>query len=152
MIDPLLAKARQAVDHPAPTRTTPAKRAKRTKPAQTSKIITAGASATALFGMVAAMGWQAGTGAATSSPPVTAQSVPAGPAVVDIPVVAVTVPTIAVPTTVVPATPVVTLPAATVPVATPAPVVVPVVVPVAKPVVKQVSNKRASNTVTKSSS
>ena len=40
---------------------------KRTQPATTSKILSAGISTTALFGLIAAMGWQTGTGVAQSA-------------------------------------------------------------------------------------
>lgn len=72
MIDPLLSPKQPTtslerlalMDRPA----RPVRR-KRAMPARTSKIITAGASATALFSMVAGMGWQSGTSSANSATP-----------------------------------------------------------------------------------
>ncbi|MGZ4722738.1 MAG: hypothetical protein ACXV8L_00850 [Ilumatobacteraceae bacterium] len=70
MIDPLLSPKQATtslerlalMDRPA----RPVRR-KRAMPARTSKIITAGASATALLSMVAGMGWQSGTSSANSA-------------------------------------------------------------------------------------
>jgi hypothetical protein len=111
---------------------------KRRKPAYNSKILTAGISATALFAMVTAMGWQASVGSAQT----TTQAASASDAVA--PVVQV-----------VPAMPVAALPAAVpviaTPVAAPSPVVIPVAVPVAQLPVQATSGGAASNTATKAS-
>ncbi len=165
MIDPLLSpKATTSLERLAlmdrPAR--PVRR-KRAMPARTSKIITAGASATALFSMVAGMGWQSGTSSANSATPASevpdttptlapvlpvAQPSSAAPGSVLPPVV--TVPTPAAPVTTA------TVPTAPVPVVTVAVVkkhvlvVVPKPVPVATlPVQKVVKHK--SHTTTGSS-
>src|SRR5258706_5684312 len=52
---------------------------KRRKPAHTSKIFAAGVSTTALFGMVAAMGWPTATQAAQSAPLPTTSAAPTVP-------------------------------------------------------------------------
>jgi hypothetical protein len=96
---------------------------KRTKPAHTSKVLSAGISTTALFGMVAAMGWQTGTS--------TAQSISA-----TVPAVMTTQPAPVQPT-VAPLVP--TAPTTT---------AIPVAVPATQP---PVQTSARSNTVTKSS-
>jgi hypothetical protein len=170
MIDPLLSSSprtsmeRLALMDPNPRNRSnrPAKR-KRAMPARTSKIITAGASATALFSMVAAMGWQSGTGSASSAnasaqipdtTPATAQVLPVAPPTTVAapsllpPVVTVRPPAAIVPTATVPTAPV---PVVTVAVVKPhVQLVVPKAVPVAiLPVQKVVKHK--SHTTTKSS-
>ena len=168
MIDPLLSpKATTSLERLAlmdrPAR--PVRR-KRAMPARTSKIITAGASATALLSMVAGMGWQSGTSSANSAappaelpdttptlapvlpvaqPPVSS----AAPGSVLPPVV--TVPTLAAPVTTA------TVPTAPVPVVTVAvvkkhvQVVVPKPVPVATLPVQKAVVKHKSHTTTRSS-
>jgi hypothetical protein len=171
MIDPLLSSSprtsMERLELMDPNRlnrrTRPPKR-KRAMPARTSKIITAGASATALFSMVAAMGWQSGTGSASSASSAdqtsdttltAAQVLPVAPPTTSVaaaavlpPVVTVRLPAATVPTA--------TVPTAPVPVVTVAvvkkhvQVVVPKAVPVATlPVQKVVKHK--SHTTTKSS-
>lgn len=162
MIDPLLPH----VDSIGARRV----KTKRPAPAHAAKIITAGASATALFTMIAAMGWQAGIGSATPQPPQTDQPVITDPAIV--------VPSVVQPSVVATSSiPIVNIPAVTVPTvpgtvtaASPVSAAGPVVVPAAKPATKtvtrtvtktvakpvqkklvQVSTHRASQTVTKSS-
>jgi hypothetical protein len=168
MIDPLLSPKQPTtslerlalMDRPA----RPPRR-KRAMPARTSKIITAGASATALFSMVAGMGWQSGTSSANGVTPTVAlpdttptlapvlpvaQPVTPTAAPVSVLPPVVTVPTLAAPVTTA------TVPTAPVPVVTVAvvkkhvQVVVPKPVPVATlPVQKVVKHK--SNTTTRSS-
>jgi hypothetical protein len=106
---------------------------RRSKPAHTSKILSAGISTTALLGLVTAMGWPSGTGSAQSAAP------PAGPQAVT--PAAPTVPTA------VPQLPVVATPA-------PAPVEVPVAIPAAVPVTPVPGSVAPipSNTTTQSSS
>jgi hypothetical protein len=101
---------------------------KRSKPAHTSKVLSAGAATTALFGMIAVMGWQSGIS--------TAQGAAALP-----------VPTV--PTTQSAPTPV--LPTVVPLVPTAAPVLIPVAVPVAQPPVQTDAGRTPSNTTTKSS-
>ena len=167
MIDPLLSPSpRTSMERLAlmdPNRPNRPPKRKRAMPARTSKIITAGASATALFSMVAAMGWQSGIGSATSAnppaqlpdtTPTVAQVVPVDPPTTVVapsllpPVVTARPPAAIVPTA--------TVPTAPVPVVTVAvvkkhvQVVVPKAVPVATlPVQKVVKHK--SHTTTKSS-
>jgi hypothetical protein len=147
MIDPLLppSTADRLVALPSP-------RPKRRKPAYTSKIITAGASTTALFALVAGMGWGSGTGSAQSvttapttsvTPLVPVSPVPVVPAVVVL--VPATTAVTAVPPTVAPLT---VIPPPTV---APATTPIPVPVPTAQLPVQRKSVKRASNTTTKSS-
>lgn len=98
---------------------------KRTRPANTSKILAAGLSTTALFGLVTAMGWPSGAGSAPTTSaamvePAVAPLVPVAPAARGVP-------------------------------ATAAPVVVPIVIPVAVPVARPAAQAAASNTTTKSS-
>lgn len=153
MIDPLLSPpARRSA--PVAPQTQKTKR-KRAKPARVSKIITAGASATALFTMVAAMGWQTGVGAADVSVPSDPPAEPT-PVQVVVPIAPTTTatttppsvtPTVATAPPVV--VPVVAVPVATVPPVTAAPVVVPKAVPVTVPVKKVTKHK--SNTTTKTS-
>lgn len=159
MIDPLLpngAAARlEALRSQAP---------KRRKPAYSAKIFTAGASTTAMLGLIAAMGWPTGTSVAEGAAPVAPLTpdvtlpvapVVSLPPVLPAPTTAAPVVTVA-PLIVAPAPAVVTEPPATLPApvpATAAPVVIPVVVPVAQTQVKK--KKRivvaVSNTTTKSS-
>ena len=130
----------------------------RGKPAHTWKILTAGMSTSAMFGLVAAMGW-GGTAHSTALPPDTAvQIVPSAP-VATIPVA--TIPVTTTPVTTVPtagvtptAAPVIPVIPATVPPTTAVPVVIPVAVPApqAQPTQRSVTKKAASNTATKSSS
>jgi hypothetical protein len=150
MIDPLLTPPAAG----RPNEVSPVQRRKRPEPARTAKIVTAGMSATALLSMVAAMGWQSGTGSANSGI-ATVPTQATGPAVAAVLPVAVA-PSLA------PA-PIVEPPAATVPVAAvpvltepeaevaPAPaVVVPRAVPVTTlPAKKTVKAK--SHTTTKTS-
>lgn len=150
MIDPLLSPSARRVAPVAPQQ-----KRKRAKPARVSKIITAGASATALFTMVAAMGWQSSAGAAGSSVPIDPPTetppvelvVPTAPTTT-----ATTTPAPVVPNVVpnVAPIPVAVVPVTTVPVAAPAPVVVPQAVPVTVPAKKKVT-KHKSNTTTKTS-
>lgn len=126
----------------------------RGRPAHTWKILTAGMSTSAMFGLVAAMGW-GGTAQSTALPPDTAvQIVPSAP-VATIPVatipVATPVTTVAPPGVTPAAAPVIP---ATEPPTTAAPVAIPVAVPApqAQPTKRSVTNKAASNTATKSSS
>ena len=149
MIDPLLSpfSARRSAAAPRP------QRRKRAAPARTSKIFAAGASATALLSMVAAMGWQSGTGSANSAEPAVpvAETTPAMSVIVP---VAPTTTSVVAPVSVAP--PVTTPPAVTVavvlaPVATPAPVVVPRAVAVVKLPVQKATKKLKSNTTTKQS-
>jgi hypothetical protein len=160
MIDPLLAPQSRR-----PAQVRPPKR-KRAKPARTSKIFTAGASATALFSMVAAMGWQSGTSSANSADatlpidttppvalvvPVAPPTTAAGPAPVSVAPVVVAVAAATIPVVV----PAATIPVV-VPVVTPAPIVVPkaVTVPKAVAVAKlpvQKVTKKKSHTATKTS-
>lgn len=159
MIDPLLSPQSRR-----PARVRPPKR-KRAKPARTSKIFTAGASATALFSMVAAMGWQSGTTSANSADatlpidttppvalvvPVAPPTTAAGPAPVSVAPVVVAVAAATIPVVV----PAATIPV--VPVVTPAPIVIPkaVTVPKAVAVAKlpvQKVTKKKSHTATKTS-
>jgi hypothetical protein len=166
MIDPLLS--------PGPGRPVAARpqRRKRAMPARTSKIFTAGASATALFSMVAAMGWQSGAGAATTPDPTvdpaatTPGLVPAeAPTTIVLPVTVVlpaaTTPTVPTPISPTPAVhastpPVHIVPKVKVPVVKVVPVAKskPVVIPRAVPVVTlpvQKVTKHKSNTTTRSS-
>ncbi len=99
MIDPLLPSG--AAERLAALR---APSTKRTKPASTSKILSAGISTTALFGMVAVMGWQS-THAAASAAAAPEATVPVTPAVSAVtPPTTVFVPT-PVPSTVAPLAP-----------------------------------------------
>lgn len=151
MIDPLLSPSARRVAPVAPQK----QKRKRAKPARVSKIITAGASATALFTMVAAMGWQSSAGAAGSSVPIDPPTetppvelvVPTAPTTT-----ATTTPAPVVPNVVpnVAPIPVAVVPDTTVPVAAPPPVVVPRAVPVTVPAKKKVT-KHQSNTTTKTS-
>ncbi|MEP7113193.1 MAG: hypothetical protein ABI862_08005 [Ilumatobacteraceae bacterium] len=153
MIDPLLSTPvpPSAAERLAALRA-PSK--KRAKPAHTSKVLSAGVSATALLGMVAVMGWQSGTGTAQSTAPVApvapvAQAVvPVAPALPVIATPAPTMPPVVVETTIAPSVPVAVAPVP-VPV-TAAPVVIPVAVPVAQPPVQRAA-PAASNTTTKTS-
>ncbi len=126
---------------------------KRTKPAHTSKVLSAGISATALLGMIAVMGYESGAGAAQSAalPVATIPTLQAAPTPIA-PTVAPLVPATAVPVVPTPAAavPVAPVPVAPVPVA-PVPVIeVPVVqVPVA--VAAQPNAGGQSNATTKSS-
>lgn len=116
---------------PATTRRTRRRHAapQRSMPTQTSKILVAGASATALLSMVTAMGWQSGTSdAGTSDPTAVSSSLP--------------IPTGTVPPVLGTVSAGSRQPAAVVPV---------VVVPVAQHAVQAVSTQRASNVLTKSS-
>ena len=127
--------------------------AKRKKPAHTSKVLTAGISTTALFGMVAVMGWQSTHGAASAAaaPEATVPVAPLVPVVT--PSTTIFVPT-PVPSTVAPLAPAVTVAPVTAAPVTAAPVVVPVVIPVAVPApAPQPKAAKAvkSNTATKSS-
>ncbi|MGZ4806973.1 MAG: hypothetical protein ACXV5U_11360, partial [Ilumatobacteraceae bacterium] len=116
MIDPLLSPKQATtslerlalMDRPA----RPVRR-KRAMPARTSKIITAGASATALLSMVAGMGWQSGTSSANSGTP--ASGAPDTTPTLA-PVLPVAQPSSAAPGSVLP--PVVTVPAPAAPVTT----------------------------------
>ena len=115
---------------------------KRGKPAHTSKIFAAGVSTTALFAMVAAMGWPSGTETAQSASLQTTTTTTA-PVVPLVPVVTpTTVPASTVPGTV---APVPTVPT------TAAPVVIPTATPVEQSPVLNASVRTPSNTVTKSS-
>jgi hypothetical protein len=152
MIDPLLPPSvADRLDRLAALRSPKPLRQKRRKPAYTSKIITAGASTTALFTLVAGMGWGSGTGNAQSAPTAPTTSVtPVAPAPL-VPTVVAPVPAViaatAVPSTVAPLT--VIPPPTVAPV--PIPVPLPVPVPTAKLPVQKKAVKRASNTTTKSS-
>lgn len=108
----------------------------RGKPAHTSKICAAGISTTALFAMVAAMGWPSGTETAQSASLQTTTT-PVVPLVTPTPVPPITVPATgaAVPTVATAA----------------APVVIPTATPVEQSPVQNASVRTASNTVTKSS-
>ncbi|HEX2783098.1 MAG TPA: hypothetical protein VHN36_05900 [Ilumatobacteraceae bacterium] len=147
MIDPLLAPSARRVAPVVPQK----QKRKRAKPARVSKIITAGASATALFTMVAAMGWQSSAGAAGGSVPIDPPTetppvelvVPTAPTTTATTTPAPVVPNVA-------PIPVAVVPVTTVPVAAPAPVVVPQAVPVTVPAKKKVT-KHKSNTTTKTS-
>ena len=145
MIDPLLtsqAERLAALRSPA--------QKKRQKPAHTAKIFTAGLSTTAMFGLVAAMGWPSGSGVAQGAAPVEPAVTP----------VALTIPALAIPALAIPApaaaaqtapvvipTPaVVAEPATTQPAPVPtvaAPIVIPVAVPVAQPAVQQPAARAA---------
>jgi hypothetical protein len=112
---------------------------KRRKPAHNSKILTAGVSTTALFALIAGMGWQSGTSSAQSTPTAPATTA-TGSAPASTTTVAAVVP--AVPATVAPliiAAPTVALP------------IIPVAVAAAKPPVKKIVTRVASNTTTKTS-
>lgn len=158
MTDPLLADreiSASAAERLAALRQ-PSTSKKRTKPAHTSKVLAAGLSATALFGMIAVMGYESGTGTAqTAALPVAIPTIQAAVPTPVAPTVAPLVP--ATPAPVVPtpaaAVPVAPVPVAPVPVAPAAPVPVievPVVqVPVA--VAAQTTSGGQSNTTTKSS-
>jgi hypothetical protein len=120
----------------------------RGKPAHAWKILTAGMSTSAMFGLVAAMGW-GGTAQSTALPPDTAvQIVPSAP-VATIPVT--TAPPIAL-------TPIADSEDSGTAVAAPLPTAAPVIIPVAVPAPQaqttqpRVTKKAASNTATKSSS
>ena len=121
---------------------------KRTKPANTSKILAAGLSTTALFGLVTAMGWPSGPGSVqATAAPVTPVIQAAAPAA--IPAVAATTAVVSpapVQPTVAPL-----VPAAPVVQAAPAPVAVPIVIPVAVPVAQPAAQPAASNTTTQAS-
>jgi hypothetical protein len=170
MIDPLLSPKQPTtslerlalMDRPA----RPVRR-KRAMPARTSKIITAGASATALFSMVAGMGWQSGTSSANSATP-PAELPDTTPALTPVLPVAQPATSSAAPGAVLP--PVVTLPTLAAPVTTatvptaPVPVVtvavvkkhaqvvvVPKPVPVATLPVQKPVVKHKSHTTTRSS-
>lgn len=120
---------------------------KRAKPAHTSKVLTAGISTTALFGMVAVMGWQSGTGSAQNN----AATPTATQGVLPVPVVAViTTPTIIVSPQTVPATVAPLAPTVPVTVAETVPATVTPVIPVAVPA-PQPKPRAASHTKTKSS-
>jgi hypothetical protein len=111
---------------------------KRRKPAHNSKILTAGVSTTALFALIAGMGWQSGTSSAQTTP-----TAPATTATSSAPASTTTVAAVgpAVPATVAPliiAAPTVALP------------IIPVAVAAAKPPMKIVT-RVASNTTTKTS-
>ena len=109
---------------------------KRGKPAHTTKILAAGLSTTALFGMVAAMGWPTATETAKSAP---LQAMAAAPAVAVVaPTTPTTVPTVPTVPTVLTVAPV-------------APVAVPAAIPVVSLAVQNASVRTASNTVTKTS-
>ncbi len=121
---------------------------KRQKPASSAKILSAGLSTTAMFGLVAAMGWPTGPGVAQSAAPVeqavtsVAQAIPAQPAVAQAaPVVVAAQAVVAEPATTQPAP---------VPTAA-APIVIPVAVPVAQAAAQRPAANAASNTTTKSS-
>jgi hypothetical protein len=137
MIDPLLASQAERL---AALRS-PAQK-KRQKPAHSAKIFTAGISTTALFGLVAAMGWPTGNGiaqgAAAVEPAVT-------PVALTIPALTIPAPAAAVQTApvVIPATAVVAAPVPT--------VAAPIVIPVAVPAAQRPAAPAASNTTTKSS-
>jgi len=135
MIDPLLPTQAQRL---AALRT-PA--TKRQKPAHNSKILTAGLSTTALFGMVAAMGWASGS-SASSTPAESAVS----PVVFNVPVQLPVLPTP-------PVTTATTQPASPTTQVAPAPAAAPVVViPVAIPApAAQPQAQKKSHTTTKSS-
>ena len=105
---------------------------KRGKPAHTSKVLTAGISATALFGMVAVMGWQTGT--STAEPPAPLLT----------PVPSTVAPLVPVPTPVSTAL-------ATPTTAAPILILVPVAVPAAQPPVQTNNGRSQSNIITKSS-
>lgn len=150
MIDPLL-DPRASRSLPVAAR---AQRRKRAVPARSAKVLTAGASATALFTMIAAMGWQSGTGSANSPDPTV-------PVEQTTPTLAVLVPIAAPQPTLAQATPVepqaASVPAAAVPVitipvpaATAAPVVVPRAVAVVSPPAQRIV-KHKSHITTKSS-
>lgn len=124
---------------------------KRSRPANTSKILSAGLSTTAMFGLVTAMGWSSGAGS------VQATAAPVAPIIQG--AAAAAAPTVAAPTAVVSAAPVEPTVAPLVPVAPAqpavpapaAPVVVPVVIPVAVPVAQPRVQAAASNTTTSAS-
>jgi hypothetical protein len=124
---------------------------KRAKPAHTSKIVAAGLSTTALFGMVAAMGWPTATGIALSAPPQTTPTTTAAPVVASTttPPSVSTIPIVpTVPTTAVP----VVIPETTPAVPETTPIVVPPAIPVVQVPVQNAPKKRTkSNTATKSS-
>jgi len=129
----------------------------RGSPAHAWKVLAGGMTTSAMFGLVAAMGW-GGTAQSTALPPDTAvQIVPSAPVIV-IPVA--TIPATTIPVTPVPiaavtptAAPVVPEIPATEPPATAAPETIPVAVPVpqAQPTQRKATKKAASNTATKSS-
>lgn len=119
---------------------------KRRKPAHTSKIFVAGVSTTALFGMVAAMGWPTATQTAQSAPLPSTTAAPAVPVVAPTTTPPPALPTATVPTT---AAPVPTT-AAPVP-TTAAPIEIPVATPVVQAPVQKASKRIPSNTATKSS-
>ena len=137
----------------------PSSSKKRTKPAHTSKVLTAGISTTALFGLVAVMGWQSGMGTAqpsVSADPTTQTAAPTPVAPTVAPLVATPAGgVILVPPLPVTQAPVTEAPVATVPVTQPPVIQVPVIqVPVSVPVAQptQTNAGRAqSNTTTKSS-
>ena len=130
----------------------------RGKPAHAWKVLAGGMSTSAMFGLIAAMGW-GGTAQSTALPPDTAvQTVPSAPVIV-IPVATIPATTIPV-TTVLPAVvvdeeaPEIPVVPVTEPPTTVAPEPIPVAVPVpqAQPTQRKVTKKAASNTATKSSS
>jgi hypothetical protein len=140
-IDPLLAPAQQLED--SPTR----RRGRRARPAHSTKILVAGASATALLGMVAAMGWQSRTTAASGAgmAPTVTDSVLTPVAIS--PVVSAATPTVP-PVVAMPANPPANVPATAAPVVTQAPIVIPVAVPAPA---QSTGSTRAAHTTTKSS-
>jgi hypothetical protein len=153
MIDPLLASQAERL---AALRS-PAQK-KRQKPAHSAKIFTAGLSTTAMFGLVAAMGWPSGSGVVQGAAPVEAAVTPVALAIpaLAIPALAIPAPVTAAQTApvVVPAPAVVAAPATTQPAPVPtaaAPIVIPVAVPVAQPAAQRPVARAASNTTTKSS-
>ncbi len=108
---------------------------KRSKPADTAKVLATGLSTTALFGMVAIMGWQTNIGAAQASELATSTTQTAAPTIQTTPPVAVT-PTVA---PLVPVAPVAV------------PTTIPVAVPSTQPPVQTTAVRVASNATSKAS-
>jgi hypothetical protein len=132
----------------------------RGKPAHVGKILTAGLSTSAMFGLVAAMGWGSTVQGSALPPDTAVQVVPVAPVVTN----ATTTSTTTTPTTTVvapiaapmsddapvPTPPAITAPVTAAPVATD-PVTIPVAVPAPAPPAQKKKIKATSNVATKSS-
>jgi hypothetical protein len=108
---------------------------KRSKPADTAKVLATGISTTALFGIVAVMGWQTNMGTAQASASITPTTLSVPPTIQTAPPVAVT-PSVAPLVPVAPAT---------------VPTTIPVAVPTTQPLVQTPTVRVPSNTTTKAS-
>ena len=148
-------RQQRPVEVPLTPAGTPASRSRRTKPAQLSKIVTAGLSTSLVLGLVTAMGWNATSTSAsdtgsTPQPAVGPLVIAPSQPVAD-PVVPVGAP-VTVPATIgaAPAAEPVTVPVAVAPTTAPAPVVIDVAVPAPQPVA-QPAPSGGSNGTTKQS-